>query len=92
MQKRYWLRGLVVGIFVGAFVLYSPNINEGVTNFFSSFYYFDPLSFLFCGGRCFGFNAILYNVSIPLSHAFIGLLAGLLYGKIKNRSSLNAAR
>lgn len=73
-QKRYWLRGLLVGIAVYVFlVLYSCLIiNVGAT----------PADTLV--------GVVLFYTTIVLIPIMpFGLLIGWIYGKIKNRKSKN---
>ena len=67
---------------------YYNYFQDALQNIFDKFYYFDPVAFILCQGKCKDFGGIIYLITIPLSYGIIGLSAGLIYGKIKKRKDM----
>ena len=85
MNKKYWLRGIVVGVAFYVVIFIMGSLSETVS-FFTSV--LSPGAWVFVGVG--GLNAetkymIQFIISI-FSWAIFGTILGLLYGKIKNRN------
>ena len=97
MQKRYWLRGLIIGFCTAGFLGVSYiNFPGNVALFFSGIYIWNvpgiDLKYYLVPGNTF-YPDVIFRLEILISVIFwsiAGLVFGWLYGKIKNRSVHNS--
>lgn len=92
--KRYWLRGLIVGLIilaliqlVGVVLFFQPCQELGCL--INIFFLFTPvlplLPIIAIGSGIQDFAIVPIIIIGYLLYPFLGILIGLLYGKIKNR-------
>lgn len=97
--KRYWLRGGIIGFFFIPAIFLLSFLGGSFERLFPLFV--SPLTFLtrdlvenFCirgasdSSAAFGCGIFVAFLVYGLTYAFVGVVLGFLYGKIKNRKQV----
>jgi len=99
--KKYWLRGLLIGLLIGAIyfivilgsVAYVGGISFAFLQILSPVLLilqkFDFGMYILFGKSCNGIECVFTLITTPISFMIEGLAIGWLYGKIKNRHKIS---
>lgn len=88
MNKKYWLRGGVIGIIVGFLLLKTPLIY--LISYPISFIVklaINNFDFLLNGNGFIFYTAVITYSTVFIGMFFVGSIFGWIYGKLKNRDS-----
>jgi hypothetical protein len=85
-KKRYWLRGGIIGLIIGLFLIINPFPFIRFLGIFSELVYYISFGFVY---NLMNINQEEYLFYILIFHFIVffiyGVIIGGIYGKIKNR-------